>query len=223
RLSSIEPLEFSPELIDVLAAHAGRICRHLHIPLQSGSDRVLAAMNRRYTAEQYASIVGELARRIPGLALGADVLTGFPGETDDDHARTCELVRTLPLAYLHVFSYSPRDGTAAAYLPGPVRPDIIKRRSRELLAWSANRYATYLDSLVGTEQSVLFERQIGEHVVGHTDTYAEVSVPAGEAERNDLAQVRIDGVTADRCFGHVIGSARLPLSGPGSPPSPSAS
>lgn len=222
RLSSIEPLEFSPELIDILATHAGRICRHLHIPLQSGSDRVLAAMDRRYTAEEYASIVGELARRIPGLAIGADVLVGLPGETDDDHARTRELVQTLPLAYLHVFSYSPREGTLAASLPGPVRPDLIKTRSRELLAISSYKHTSYLGSLVGTEQSVLFEHQVGDQVVGHTDTYAEVAVPAGEAQRNDLARVRVDGAADGRCFGHVIGTVPVPRPAPGPPPDPSA-
>jgi len=203
RLSSVEPLEFTDGLTDVLARHAGRLCRHLHIPLQSGCDRTLARMNRRYTAAQYSDLVHRLADRIPGIAIGADVLVGFPGEADDDFTETLRLCETLPLAYLHVFSYSVREGTAAATMPGHVRPDIVKTRCRALIELSKRRRESFLGTLVGTTQRVLLEQAQDDVVEGLTDTYARVYLPVGSARPNTLVSARITGVEGEVCRGAI--------------------
>jgi threonylcarbamoyladenosine tRNA methylthiotransferase MtaB len=204
RLSSIEPLELTRELIDVLAGGAGRICRHLHVPLQSGSDAVLARMNRGYTAAEYAGVVQTLATRIPGAAVGADVIVGFPGESEEDFAATRALVESLPIAYLHVFSYSRRPGTPAAAMRDPVRPDMIRRRCRELRALSEALRDGFLRGLVGTTQRVLFERPREGLTEGLTDTYARVAVPEAPGLANALADVAIEGVDGERCLGRVV-------------------
>lgn len=114
RLSSIEPADWSPRLLALLVAHAPRFARHLHLPLQSGSASVLRRMRRRYRPRDYAALVETIARAVPGCALGADVMTGFPGEGEVEFEQTHALLASLPLAYLHVFPFSPRPGTEAA-------------------------------------------------------------------------------------------------------------
>jgi threonylcarbamoyladenosine tRNA methylthiotransferase MtaB len=124
RLSSLEPLEISPLLLEIMAGHR-QICRHLHVPLQSGSDRILALMNRRYDRKYYRDLILRVADKIPGIAIAADVMVGFPGETEADFAETENLLETLPIFSLHVFKYSPRPGTKAALMK-PVINEQIK-------------------------------------------------------------------------------------------------
>ena len=133
RLSSIESLDVTRDLIDLFAA-SDRIAEHFHMPLQSGSDRILAAMHRWYRSEHYARRVELIRERLPQAALGADVIAGFPGETEDDHIATLAFIERLPFTYLHVFSFSERPGTRASHLSNPVAPNVIKRRARELRA-----------------------------------------------------------------------------------------
>ena len=133
RISSIEPLDVTQDLIELFAA-TDRIAPHFHMPLQSASNRILAAMHRWYRAEHYARRVELIRERLPHAAIGADVITGFPGETEEDHAATVQFIEERPFTYLHVFSYSLRPGTRAAAMPGHVAPEIIKRRARELRA-----------------------------------------------------------------------------------------
>ncbi|HSU87736.1 MAG TPA: tRNA (N(6)-L-threonylcarbamoyladenosine(37)-C(2))-methylthiotransferase MtaB, partial [Terriglobia bacterium] len=123
RLSSIEPLEVVPELIELVATHP-RMAHHFHIPLQSGSARILRAMYRPYSPEYYLDLVSRIRARIPDAGIGADVMVGFPGETDEDFADTHRLIEQSPLTYLHVFPYSSRPGTVAADLPNPI-PDHV--------------------------------------------------------------------------------------------------
>src|SRR5580704_3091847 len=117
RISSIEPLDVTKDLIDLFAS-SDRIARHFHMPLQSASDRILAAMHRWYRAEHYARRIELIQERLPDAAIGADVITGFPGETEDDHLATLDFIRALPFTYLHVFSFSKRPGTSAAEMAG---------------------------------------------------------------------------------------------------------
>ncbi len=129
RLSSLEVSEITPELEGLLAGET-RLCPHLHIPLQSGSDAVLRAMGRPYAAADYTALVARLCRALPGLCVGADVLVGLPGEDEAAFLDTCRLIEGLPLAYLHVFPYSPRPGTPAAALPRPPAPEVKQRAAR---------------------------------------------------------------------------------------------
>src|SRR5882724_5151959 len=145
RISSIEPMDVTQDLVELFAS-TDRIAQHFHMPLQSGSDRILAAMHRCYRAEHYARRVELIRERLPPAAIGADVITGFPGETEAEHAVTLAFIERLPFTYLHVFSFSKRPGTKAAALSNEVPPAIIKRRARELPALSEAKSSAFRQS-----------------------------------------------------------------------------
>ena len=154
RISSIEPLDVTQDLIDLFAS-SDRIAPHFHMPLQSASNRVLAAMHRWYRAEHYARRVELIRERLPHAAIGADVITGFPGETEEEHAATVRFIEARPFTYLHVFSYSLRPGTRAASLSGHLPGEVIKRRARELRALGGAKAAEFRQSQVGRTLRVL--------------------------------------------------------------------
>jgi threonylcarbamoyladenosine tRNA methylthiotransferase MtaB len=158
RISSIEPLDVTQDLIDFFASNP-RIAPHFHMPLQSASDRILAAMHRWYRAEHYARRVELIHDRLPNAAIGADVITGFPGESDADHAATLNFIAVRPFTYLHVFSYSQRPGTKAASLPGQLPGHIIKTRARELRSLSDSKSAAFRRAQLGHTLRVLTLRR----------------------------------------------------------------
>jgi len=172
RLSSIEPCEVDERLIE-LARDSAKVCRHFHIPLQSGDDEVLRRMGRPYTSATYAELVEGIAGEIPGCGIGADVMVGFPGETEEAFARTQRLVESLPLTYLHVFSYSPRRGTPAAQMAPQVQEETKKRRCHELRDLSQRKLATFCQSLVGQTLEILIEDRPAEEALltGLSDNY----------------------------------------------------
>ena len=154
RISSIEPLDVTQDLVDLFAS-TERIAQHFHMPLQSASDRILAAMHRWYRAEHYARRVELIHERLPHAAIGADVITGFPGESEDDHAATLAFIERLPFTYLHVFSFSKRPGTKAASLANEIPSAVIKRRARELRALSEQKSGAFRQSQIGRTLRVL--------------------------------------------------------------------
>ena len=154
RLSSIEPLEVVPELIELVATHP-RMAHHFHIPLQSGSARILRAMYRPYSPAYYLDLVSRIRARIPDAGIGADVLVGFPGETDDDFAATYRLIEQSPLTYLHVFPYSSRPGTVAADLPNPIPDHVARFRAKALRNLIGEKHEQFLHDMIGTEIEVL--------------------------------------------------------------------
>lgn len=154
RISSIEPLDVTGDLIALFAENS-RIAPHFHIPLQSGSDRILAAMHRWYRAEHYARRVELIREALPHAALGADVIAGFPGETKADHSATLDFIEQRSFTYLHVFSYSQRPGTRAASLPGQLPGHVIKQRARELRALGEQKSAAFRRSQFGRTLRVL--------------------------------------------------------------------
>ncbi len=156
RLGSIEATEIDDLMIELLADNSGLV-PHLHVPMQAGSDNVLRAMRRWHTREQYRSRVLEIASRLPYLGLGADIIVGFPGETDDDHAQTRALVEELPYTYLHVFPYSVRDNTVAAGLPNQIPGDIAAARSRQLRDLVIEKGRVYRASRVGQAAEIVVE------------------------------------------------------------------
>jgi threonylcarbamoyladenosine tRNA methylthiotransferase MtaB len=158
RISSIEPLDVTQDLVDLFAS-TDRIAQHFHMPLQSGFDRILAAMHRWYRAEHYARRVELIRERLPHAAIGADVITGFPGETEEEHAATVAFIEALPFTYLHVFSFSKRPGTKAAALSNEVPGAVIKRRARELRALGEIKAAAFRRSQVGRTLRVLSLRR----------------------------------------------------------------
>jgi threonylcarbamoyladenosine tRNA methylthiotransferase MtaB len=154
RISSIEPLDVTRDLIGLFAS-TDRIAQHFHMPLQSGSDRILAAMHRWYRTEHYARRVELIREHLPNAAIGADVIAGFPGETQADHDATLEFIERLPFTYLHVFSFSQRPGTRAATLPDQVPEPVIKERARQLRSLGESKAAAFRRSQLGRTLKVL--------------------------------------------------------------------
>jgi threonylcarbamoyladenosine tRNA methylthiotransferase MtaB len=200
RLSSVLPAYFTPELIDVVSG-SSRVAPHLHLPLQSGSDRVLRAMRRPYNARMYRALAFRLARLIPGLALGTDLIVGHPGEADRDFSATLDLVRELPFSYLHVFAYSDRKGTESSRSPERLPARVIRDRSRRARELGREKNLTFRRGLVGERRPVLVlnerDRDTGR-LCGLTSNYVEVVFdgPGGLARR--FATVRITEARADR-------------------------
>ncbi len=185
RLNSLEPRTVTPRLLAMMAAEPGRLVPHLQVPLQSGSDRVLAAMGRNYRTSLYREVIERAAATVPDICLGADVITGFPGETDADHRETVEFLESLPLAYLHVFSFSPRPGTRAAALPGRVRPDLVRERTTRLRELAAGMRRRFRERMVGRTLEVLSLHARAEDgsTRALTGNYIEVLVPGLPAGR----------------------------------------
>ncbi len=173
RLGSIEATEVDDLLLELLERSGGRLAPHLHMPLQSGADAVLRRMGRWHTREMYRRRALEMAERLPVLGLGADLIAGFPGETPEDHALTRGLVEELPFTYLHVFPFSPRDGTAAAGLPDPVPQRVAGERSRELRELGLEKGRRYRERRVGGAASVVLE---GDGGTALTEDYLRVGV-----------------------------------------------
>jgi threonylcarbamoyladenosine tRNA methylthiotransferase MtaB len=179
RLSSIEPHKVDTALLDLLATEP-RLCRHLHLPLQSGSDEILHAMRRGYRARDYARLVERAASAGP-IGIGADVIVGHPGEGDAELEETARLVSELPISFLHVFRYSPRPGTRASHLPegSAAGAREVRERAERLRAIGAAKRAAFLRSLVGTVRQAIPEerRGPGGERVGTTDLYPSVLLP----------------------------------------------
>jgi threonylcarbamoyladenosine tRNA methylthiotransferase MtaB len=199
RLSSVEPGELTRELLRTAArgAYGARegthLCRHFHIPVQSGDDGVLAAMGRNYRAEPCARRFRLLADAVPGACLGADFIAGFPGEGAAAFERTLEWVREAPLAYLHVFPYSPREGTPASSLEGRVPGDEVRRRARALQELGRRKWAAFLAGQIGLRAEVLVERGRREGLLsGLTDNYLRVALEGPDAWRGRLVPVRLE-------------------------------
>ncbi len=205
RVSSIEPIDVSEELI-ALFAQSERLARHFHMPLQSGSDRVLAAMHRWYRAEHYARRAELVRERLPNAAIGADVIAGFPGESEEDHQATLAFIDRLPISYLHVFSFSARPGTPAAELRNQVPEMVIGRRARELRALGEKKKATFQEAQAGRTARVLTLNRSGQDDSGPwtralSSNYLDVRIP-GLLPANQFLDVRITGLTE----GHLTGS-----------------
>ena len=179
RLTSIEATELDDTLIELMATAPDRVAPHLHAPLQSGSDRVLRRMGRHwYTAGAYRRNVERLAARVAPLGLGADILVGFPGESEADHRATARMVEELPFTYLHVFPYSPREGTAAPRLGPPAGSAATRERSAELRALGEAKAAAYRRARAGGPADLVLEaRRAGEREAV-TEDYLSASVPA---------------------------------------------
>ena len=199
RLSSIEPLEVDGALMNVIATAGDRVARHFHLPLQSGSNSVLRRMDRPYTAAEYLAVASELAHRFPDAAIGADVIVGFPGETEAEFAETLAFVERAPLTYLHVFAYSDRPGTEASAMRPKVAPETIHERSVRLRALGERKNDAFRSTVRGTEQRVLVlnERDAGGRLVGITGNYMEVLLDGDGTLANRFALVRLEESGAD--------------------------
>ncbi len=196
RLSSIDGAEIDP-LLEDMAAHEPRLMPHLHLSLQSGDDMILKRMKRRHSRADAIRLVERLKARRPDIAVGADLIAGFPTETDDMHANNLSIVSACDIVHGHVFPFSPRPGTPAARMP-QVDPARVKARAAELREAVAAQRGQWLDRLVGSEQAVLAERD----GTGHAENFAPVRLPAGMAQ-GETARLRITA----RSEGLLIGEA----------------
>ncbi len=204
RISSIEPTTVPDDLLEYMAAST-KLCRHLHLPLQSGDDKILRAMNRRYSVRDYAEFVEQAMRTVPDLGLGTDVLVGFPGEGDAQFANTLAAATDLPFSYLHVFSYSKRPGTAAARMADAVPPATVKTRSQTLAELSRAKRMGFYQRYVGSTVDVLFETKDDTgRWTGLTSNYMRVGVTADNDLTNSLRRVAIEGTMDGLAVGEVM-------------------
>jgi len=205
RLSSIEPKEVVPDLVR-MAASEEWLCRHFHIPLQSGDDRTLKRMNRNYTSEEYARLVEAIHRQVPLAAIGADLMAGFPGEGEGAYRNTYDLVRDLPVSYFHVFPFSPRQGTAAWDFKDRVDEREIKKRAEGLRLLGQKKRESFYRSGVGRTFQVLAEGLDGSGtglIKGLSDNYLPVLFPFPREIKNEILPVRIERVENMTIWGSV--------------------
>jgi len=207
RLSSIEPNKLDSEILAMMGSEP-RLCRHLHLPLQSGSDRVLEAMRRPYRAVDYAALIERIAVRGP-VAVGADVIVGFPAEGDREFEDTLAFLRALPLAYLHVFRYSPRPGTTAARQPASTAASTIRERARCVRDLGEKKRNAFLRSLVGKRMSLLAEAgRAGTAIVARSD-FSEPVLIRGTLPWVGFREASIQAVEGGRWAGTLEASAAL--------------
>ena len=214
RISSIEPMDVTPELIR-LAASEPRLARHFHVPLQSGCDRILRLMNRRYWTRQYAERILAIHQRVPNCGIGADVMVGFPGETDEDHKASLRFIESLPFTYLHIFPYSARPNTPAAASGGEVEGRVSHGRSREIRSVIEEKRRSFLAAQVGRTLSVLtleearpnekLERQAPEDQfpLALSSNYVRVALPGAALPRNTLLDVRVARAAGGLLYGYA--------------------
>jgi threonylcarbamoyladenosine tRNA methylthiotransferase MtaB len=207
RLSSIEPLEVTPELIGLVRGEQ-RLARHFHVPLQSGSNRILRLMRRPCRAEEYALLLNRLRASLPDAAIGADVMVGFPTESDHDFEETRQLLEDLPVTYLHVFPYSGRPGTPAAELKPKVPERVIQERGKTLRELGNRKSLEFRGSLLGTTLSVLFLARESEDYVleGISSNYVKVQVESAHLQKNRIYEIRALGLTEEGIRGEILNS-----------------
>jgi threonylcarbamoyladenosine tRNA methylthiotransferase MtaB len=194
RLSSLEAMDISPRLIHLLAADP-RLAQHFHVPLQSGCDRILRLMKRRYWAAQYAERIQAIHAQLPHCGIGADVLVGFPGETDLDHRASLRFIESLPFTYLHVFPYSARPGTPAAARPDQLNGRVIHERGREVRRVMAQKRQAFLEAQIGRTLSVLtLDETCDKMRVALSSNYLKVALPFSGLPPNTLLDVSVGRV-----------------------------
>jgi threonylcarbamoyladenosine tRNA methylthiotransferase MtaB len=200
RLSSIEATEVTRELVDVLAEHGDRVCPHLHISMQSGSDSVLRRMRRRWGSERFIDRCGLLKARLDRPAITTDVIVGFPGETDAEFAETIATSRAVGFSKIHVFPFSPRRGTPAATMPDQVPAHVQQERSRELAAVETELRDAYFSRVRGMQLRVLVESKTAAGWLGTACRYAPVELPSDDSLAGNL----VDVIAGDACDGHIV-------------------
>jgi threonylcarbamoyladenosine tRNA methylthiotransferase MtaB len=196
RISSIEPNLLNDEIIS-FAKSSEKFCNHFHIPLQSGDKETLKGMRRRYTADYYRGLIEKITSEIKDVGIGVDVITGFPGETEERFMNTYNFLDSLPVSYLHVFTYSERRDTAAVTMPGRVPVNERRERTARLRMLSDKKRFEFYSRYIGTEMDVLFESEKNGMMEGLTTNYIRVKARDGSIKENEILPVRLaeaDGV-----------------------------
>jgi threonylcarbamoyladenosine tRNA methylthiotransferase MtaB len=206
RLSSIEPGEFHSSLVSFLA-NSEKVCSHLHIPLQSGDDGILQGMNRNYSRTFFEDLINQLVQAIPGLAVGVDVISGFPGEDEKAFRNTVDLIERLPIAYLHVFPFSPRKGTPAGSFSRQVPFQVAKVRCQTLRDLGARKRRNFYDAFLGKKLKVLLESKKDPETgmpKGYSQNYIPVLLPAGDEHINRELEVELSEIRGEKVFGKIL-------------------
>ncbi|MCB2230622.1 tRNA (N(6)-L-threonylcarbamoyladenosine(37)-C(2))-methylthiotransferase MtaB [bacterium] len=205
RVSSIEPQTVRDELLEVYADSNGRICRHWHLPLQSGSSNILKAMRRPYNQAMYLNRLADVKKIVPETIIGADVIVGFPGETDEDFEKTKGVCESGLIDYLHVFSYSDRTGTTATEMPDKVNPEVIKHRNAILTRVSKRIRCEAMERQVGSTLGVVseFTKRKNRFHFGVSDNYMKVRLPDNFESGKRIVDVRITECREDQLIGEI--------------------
>ena len=203
RLSSIEPTEVDDHLLRLFAENR-RMCRHLHLPLQAGDDDVLEAMHRPYNTEQYRQEMARIREAVPDIALSTDLMVGFPGETDEQFENSLRFCDEIAFSSMHLFKYSPRQGTPAAGYPNQVPNEVKDIRSKRMQEMAERNMLRYMEAHLGQIVDVLVEEQRSDGIwLGHTDTYLHVAVD-GPCRKNTMVKVLLDKIDGKLIKGKFI-------------------
>ncbi|MGA2335899.1 MAG: tRNA (N(6)-L-threonylcarbamoyladenosine(37)-C(2))-methylthiotransferase MtaB [Terriglobales bacterium] len=210
RISSVEPMDWSDELIALVAA-SGRIAKHAHVPMQSGSDAVLRRMHRKYRPWHYREKILKIRAAMPTAAIGADVMVGFPGETEAEFDETLRMIEQLPFTYLHVFTYSARPRTPAAEQPGQVPVAVARERNRVLRELASRKRAAFMQSLVGTVvEAITLQSGGADFTEALTDNYLKLRI-SGHHEANRWMDMKVEGASGEMLLAKpVVDSAPEP-------------
>lgn len=203
RLGSIESAEMTDELIDLLKSD-GRLCNHVHLPLQSGSDEILRVMRRPYTTKNFSELTARLVAEVENISIGTDLIVGFPGETDENFSETLNFIREQPFSKIHVFPYSARQGTLAAGMANQISPQIKKIRATQALEVSRAKAQAFSERLIGQTVEVIAETSAGGLVDGLTKNYVRVYLPDKNIQFGEVVRVKVERLFRDGVIGAAI-------------------
>lgn len=203
RLSSLEVNEIDDEIIDLL--NEDRLCNHIHIPLQSGDDSILKRMNRKYSSRDYIRIIDSILQKLPDIAIGTDVIVGFPGESSVEFINTRALLESLPFSYSHIFPFSIRPGTQASKMPMQVATAVKKERFRDLNALNIMKKAEYMSKQTNKILDIIIEDRLDDScVVGTSSNYLKVRVHSNAHDKKSLIRVRVGGMAGNSLWATPI-------------------
>ena len=204
RHSSVEPILFTDEFVEAVSA-MDKVCPHYHLSLQSGCDETLKRMKRRYTTEEYKTIVDRLRAAIPNVSITTDVIVGFPGETNEEFDKTYEFLKDIELTHMHIFKYSPRKGTPAATMENQVDPSTKHERSEKLLQLNEENFKKFGQKMLDKEFNVLFEQKVGDNKFeGLTENYVKVIVESDKDLSEQILKVKITDVKNEFLEGILV-------------------
>lgn len=203
RLGSLEPDQLTPEVLDGLKS-VKKLCGQFHLSLQSGSDGVLKRMNRKYDTALYRRIISDIRARFENCSLTTDIMTGFPGETEEEFNETLDFVKEIGFSKVHIFCYSRREGTPAAQMENQVDEQVKTARSKALSKVAAKCAKDFFAAQVGRIENVLFEQQKDGFFEGYTENYTPVKVKAENGLKGEILPVKITECTDEGCFGEVV-------------------
>ncbi len=204
RLGSLESVEVDPRILDLMERDS-RLCRHLHLPLQSGCDKILQAMHRPYDTAKYAELLRNIKQQLPDIAITTDIIVGFPGESEGDFAQTLQFAESCGFTKMHIFPYSKRKGTPAEKMPQQVDEAVKQERAAKLGELDEKMYHAALEKLVGRTSEVLFEQPVDDkHIEGLIGSYQRIIVEAPQTLCGEIAKVKVTGVQEDFLLGELV-------------------